>query len=46
VIDADEVCVGNSVIALWPVRELEQRCWSDFPVAARIRLYLNEQGAR
>lgn len=45
VMNADEVFVVNSIIGMWPVRELEQRRWTGFPVAARIRLYLNEQGA-
>ncbi|MBI3479015.1 MAG: aminodeoxychorismate lyase [Nitrosomonadales bacterium] len=44
--DAEEVFVVNSLIALWPVRELEQRRWNDFPVATRIRLYLNGQDDR
>ena len=43
--DADEVFVVNSLIALWPVRELEQRHWHDFPVATRIRRYLNAPDA-
>ena len=43
---ADEVFVVNSIIGLWPVRELEQRRWTSFPVAARIRLYLDEQDAK
>lgn len=46
VMDADEVFVVNSVIGLWPIRELEQRCWADFPIAARILLYLDEQVAK
>jgi 4-amino-4-deoxychorismate lyase len=46
VMDADEVFVVNSVIGLWPIRELEQRRWTDFPVAAQIRQYLDEQDAR
>jgi 4-amino-4-deoxychorismate lyase len=41
--NADEVFVVNSVIGLWPVRELEQRRWQTFPVASRIRHYLAEQ---
>lgn len=41
--DADEVFVVNSVIGLWPVRELEQRHWPTFPVATRIRRYLTER---
>jgi 4-amino-4-deoxychorismate lyase len=46
VLHADELFVVNSIIGIWPIRELEQRRWIDFPVAARIRLYLNEQGAQ
>jgi 4-amino-4-deoxychorismate lyase len=37
VLHADELFVVNSIIGLWPVRELEQRRWSDFPIAAQIR---------
>lgn len=37
VLHADELFVVNSIIGMWPIRELEQRCWSDFPVAAKIR---------
>ena len=44
--NADEVFVVNSVIALWSIRELEQRRWAAFPVAARIQLYLNEQDTK
>ena len=43
--DADEVFIVNSLITLWPVRELEQRHWHDFPVATRIRRYLNAPDA-
>ena len=46
VMKADEVFVVNSVIGLWPVRELEQCRWTSFPVAARIRLFLDEQDAK
>lgn len=46
VLSADELFMVNSVIGLWPVRELEQRRWTSFPVAARIRLYLDEQDAK
>lgn len=42
VLHAEELFVVNSIIGLWPIRELEQRCWIDFPVAAKIRGYLNE----
>lgn len=37
VLHADELFVVNSLIGLWPIRELEKRCWSDFPIAANIR---------
>ncbi|HEX5337211.1 MAG TPA: aminotransferase class IV, partial [Gallionella sp.] len=40
---ADELFVVNSVIGLWPVRELERRIWADFPVAMRIRQALEEE---
>lgn len=46
VMSADEIFVVNSVIDLWPIRELEQKCWTAFPVAERIRLNLNEPNAR
>jgi len=42
---ADELFIVNSVIGLWPVRELEQRHWSHFPVAMRIRDDLDRQDA-
>lgn len=37
VMEADELFVTNSIIGLWPIRELEQRRWAAFPVAAQIR---------
>lgn len=40
---ADEVFVVNSIIVLWPIRELEQRRWTTFPVAHRVRRYLEER---
>jgi 4-amino-4-deoxychorismate lyase len=42
-LQADELFIVNSVIGLWPIRELEQRQWSSFPVAMRIRLGLEQQ---
>ncbi len=42
---ADELFLVNSVIGLWPVRELGQRRWSHFPVAARIRHDLDRMDA-
>jgi 4-amino-4-deoxychorismate lyase len=37
---ADEVFVVNSVIGLWPVRELQGRIWSEFPVSMQIQKWL------
>lgn len=34
---AEELFVVNSIIGLWPIRELEQRHWTSFPVAMHIR---------
>lgn len=42
---ADELFIVNSVIGLWPIRELEQRHWSNFPVAMQIRRDLERQDA-
>jgi 4-amino-4-deoxychorismate lyase len=42
---ADELFIVNSVIGLWPIRELEQRHWSRFPVAGQIRDGLGRQEA-
>jgi len=42
---ADELFIVNSVIGLWPIRELEQRRWSHFPVAMQIRHGLDRQDA-
>jgi 4-amino-4-deoxychorismate lyase len=42
---ADELFIVNSVIGLWPIRELEKRHWSNFPVAAQIRYSLDQQDA-
>jgi 4-amino-4-deoxychorismate lyase len=46
VLHADELFVVNSIIGVWPIRELEQRCWSAFSIATKIRYDLNEQDAR
>jgi len=40
---ADELFIVNSVIGLWPIRELEKRQWSHFPVATQIRHGLDQQ---
>lgn len=42
---ADELFLVNSIIGLWPIRELDQRQWSHFPLAAQIRHDLERQGA-
>jgi 4-amino-4-deoxychorismate lyase len=36
-LQADELFVVNSIIGLWPIRELEQRIWRNFPVSVQIR---------
>jgi 4-amino-4-deoxychorismate lyase len=33
---ADELFVVNSIIGLWPIRELDQQKWHSFPVSAKI----------
>jgi 4-amino-4-deoxychorismate lyase len=38
---ADELFLVNSVIGLWPVRELQDRTWSHFPVAMQVQKWLN-----
>lgn len=34
---ADEIFLVNSIIGLWPVRELQNRTWSHYPVAMQVR---------
>jgi 4-amino-4-deoxychorismate lyase len=36
-LQADEAFVVNSIIGLWPVRELQGRIWSDFPVSSQLQ---------
>jgi 4-amino-4-deoxychorismate lyase len=43
VLHSEELFVVNSMIGLWPIRELEQRSWTGFPVAMRIRQALDEE---
>ncbi len=38
---ADELFLVNSVIGLWPVRELQGCAWSRFPVAMQVREWLD-----
>jgi 4-amino-4-deoxychorismate lyase len=40
---ADELFIVNSIIGLWPVRELGQRCWDHFPISMQIRHGLDPQ---
>lgn len=37
VLQAEELFVVNSIIGLWPIRELEQQHWTSFPIALKIR---------
>lgn len=36
-LQSDELFIANSIIGLWPIRELEQRRWEHFPVTEQIR---------
>ena len=38
---ADEVFLVNSVIGLWPMRELQNRIWSHYPAATQMQEWLN-----
>ena len=41
VLAADEVFLVNSVIGLWPVRQLQERIWQQHPVSLQIGEWLN-----
>jgi 4-amino-4-deoxychorismate lyase len=41
VLAADEVFLVNSVIGLWPVRQLQERNWAQHPLSMRIGEWLN-----
>lgn len=43
VLQADEVFLVNSIIGLWPVRELQERRWEEFPLGTRIAQHLNSE---
>ncbi len=43
VLNAEELFVVNSIIGLWPICELENRRWTGFPVAMKIRQALAEE---
>lgn len=38
---ADEIFLVNSVIGLWPVRELQNRSWSQHPVSMQVQKWLD-----
>ena len=38
---ADEIFLVNSVIGLWPVRELQDRTWGHHPIARQIQEWMN-----
>lgn len=43
VLNSEELFLVNSIIGLWPIRELENRRWTSFPIAMRIRQALAEE---
>jgi 4-amino-4-deoxychorismate lyase len=42
IINADELFIVNSLIGVWPIRELEQHHWTDFTMAYRVQLELSK----
>lgn len=44
VLHADELFLVNSIMGMWPLRELEQKRWSAFPTATKIRRSLEGAG--
>jgi 4-amino-4-deoxychorismate lyase len=42
---AGELFLVNSLIGLWPVRELQDRAWSHFPVARQMEAWLHAASA-
>ena len=45
VLHADELFVVNSIVGLWPLRELEKSRWAEFPIATKIRQSLEREDA-
>ena len=41
VLQADELFLVNSVIGLWPVRELQNRIWNQHPISLQVQNWLN-----
>lgn len=41
-LEADEVFLVNSMIGLWPVRELQSRTWNRFPFSLPVQKWLND----
>lgn len=42
----DELLICNSLIGLWPVAGLQERCWSDFTMTLRLQQYLRADEAK
>lgn len=42
-LEADEVFLSNSVLGLWPVRELAGQCWTDFPLSRALQTALFQE---
>ncbi|MGC2165160.1 MAG: aminotransferase class IV, partial [Gallionella sp.] len=40
---ADELFLVNSIIGLWPIRQLKQSNWAGFPIAMQIRHHLEAE---
>ena len=40
---ADEIFLVNSIIGLWPVRELQSRSWSQFSISMQVQKWLNHE---
>lgn len=45
ILDADELFLVNSIMVLWPVAKLEQKRWTDFPIAMQVRHSLERADA-
>jgi len=44
-LQAEEIWLTNSLVGLWPVRELGGKSWAPGPLAARVRQWLDEESA-
>jgi 4-amino-4-deoxychorismate lyase len=43
---ADELMLSNALAGLWPVRELDGRVYSDYPICRELQGYLGSMGVR